>query len=988
MKDGLESKTKMIVSARHPLMPWIVEYAGHLLNRFEVSQDGKTAYERLKGKSARTLGIEFGESILWKRRAVGGALAKATCLWEDGIFLGVRGASGEIIVGDEKGVWKTRSVQRKSPSERWAEGALEVIRHVPWRVSDEDPNMDGEKLQLEGVSRKLEEPEVQLQKDVAVAPSRFMIRKEDLERHGYSANCPGCKSILRGTARQGHSESCRKRLEEELKDDPRIKLQRIKEKEYVERRLEEQERKRRKKEEDAKMEGDEGTTAEPSSAAPTLTERASASNGPSVFEQVPPASVDAPMEESGEKRSMTLEELAQKLKQSKKVRVAPVEGGHPEEDFLMQCLKTLEDLEKSIGSVSCSTDGGEDLPCERRIHHVLQEGGAEMWGSINQEHDEQAWLQEDLETCDTKTGDVLDPTLVREARREEIEYMRSIGLYTKVSISECWEKTGKAPITTKWVDVNKGSSQNPDIRCRLVARDFKVKGEGSRDDLFASMPPLEAKRLLFKMAAATWGGSDPTKIMLVDVKKAHLNGKVGEEIWACIELPEEDAEPGMCGRLVRWLYGMRPAAKAWEEDYAAKLMGAGFRRGVASPTCFFHPSWGMRIVVHGDDFTITGKQRHLNEFARLMGSWYLMTVKGTLGPETGDSRVLRILNRKLWIDDNALVYEADEKHARVLCEHFGLGSDSKGLDSPAAKSEVNEDDPPLEGGEVTEFRGLAARASYLSLDRIDLMFAAKEVCREMAAPRASSWGKLKRLARYVLAHPRAEWRFPFGVFSTMNLKVHSDSDWAGCRATRKSTSGGMISIDGTALKAWSSTQATVATSSGEAELQALVKAASEGLGMQSVASDLGLNLQLEVIVDSSAAQSIASRCGLGRTKHLEVKYLWVQQAVALGRFKVGRVPGEFNPADVVTKPHNVSRFREMLEPFGFKIRGRGLNQVLSLGRWADFEPDDVDFSCFNFGPPDPEGSAGGGGVLGHRYTVMSPPRSVSLHDLRMPQHWL
>jgi hypothetical protein len=331
MKDGLEHKAKMIVGARHPLMPWIVEYAGHLLNRFEASQDGKTAYERLKGKSARTLGIEFGESVLWKRRAVGGALAQATCPWEDGIFLGVRGASGEIVVGNETGVWKTRSIQRKPLSERWAEGALEVIRHVPWRVSDEDPNMDGEKLQLEGTSRKLDEPEVQLQRDVAVAPNRFM--REDLERHGYSANCPGCKSILRGTTRQGHSESCRKRLEEELKDDPRIKLQRIKEKEYVERRLEEQDRKKRKKEEEpngagyAKIEEDESLKAVPPSTVPAFAEGASSSGGPAAYLPAPAARADIPMEGSGEKRGMTLEELAQKLKESKKARVAPVEGG-------------------------------------------------------------------------------------------------------------------------------------------------------------------------------------------------------------------------------------------------------------------------------------------------------------------------------------------------------------------------------------------------------------------------------------------------------------------------------------------------------------------------------------------------------------------------------------------------------------------------------------------------------------------------------------
>jgi hypothetical protein len=248
-----------------------------------------------KGKLARTLGIEFGESVLWKRRPVGGALAKAACLWEDGIFLGIRGASGEIIVADEKGVWKTRSVQRKPPNERWAEGALEVVRHVPWRVSDDDPNMDGERLQTEGLGQRISEPEVQLQREVTVAPHRFRIGKEDLETHGYSANCQGCKSILRGTARQGHSEACRKRLEEALKDDPRLKIQKMREKEYLERRLDEQERKRQRKDDEAtKTEG-----AEPPSTGPAFTESASASGGPAVYEPAPTVQEDVRWKRQG-----------------------------------------------------------------------------------------------------------------------------------------------------------------------------------------------------------------------------------------------------------------------------------------------------------------------------------------------------------------------------------------------------------------------------------------------------------------------------------------------------------------------------------------------------------------------------------------------------------------------------------------------------------------------------------------------------------------
>ena len=59
----------------HPVWAWLVEYAAFLWTRFNVSKDGKTAYERLKGKRAKVHGIEFGEAILWKRRQEGGPSA-------------------------------------------------------------------------------------------------------------------------------------------------------------------------------------------------------------------------------------------------------------------------------------------------------------------------------------------------------------------------------------------------------------------------------------------------------------------------------------------------------------------------------------------------------------------------------------------------------------------------------------------------------------------------------------------------------------------------------------------------------------------------------------------------------------------------------------------------------------------------------------------------------------------------------------------------
>ncbi len=91
----------------------------------------------------------------------------------------------------------------------------------------------------------------------------------------------------------------------------------------------------------------------------------------------------------------------------------------------------------------------------------------------------------------------------------------------------------------------------------------------------------------------------------------------------------------------RWLYGMRPAARAWEEDYAAKLVGAGFRRGVPAPTVFWHPLTDVSIVVHGDDFTALGPEAELPALEAQMKSWYEVKTRGMLGPDPGGDKEIK-----------------------------------------------------------------------------------------------------------------------------------------------------------------------------------------------------------------------------------------------------------------------------------------------------------------------------------------------------------
>ena len=95
--------------------------------------------------------------------------------------------------------------------------------------------------------------------------------------------------------------------------------------------------------------------------------------------------------------------------------------------------------------------------------------------------------------------------------------------------------------------------------------------------------------------------------------------------------------------------------------------------------------------------------------------------------------------------------------------------------------------------------------------------------------------------------------------------VYVDSDWAGS-VDRKSTSGGMVCIGGAASKHWSRTQKARALSSGEAEYYAVVTGSAEGLGAQSLATDLGWKFDVLVKTDSLAAKSVAGRRGLGRLR--------------------------------------------------------------------------------------------------------------------------
>jgi hypothetical protein len=497
------------------------------------------------------------------------------------------------------------------------------------------------------------------------------------------------------------------------------------------------------------------------------------------------------------------------------------------------------------------------------------------------------------EFWDEVTGEPLPAALVRASRAEELDFLKDWDVWEEVPVEECHRVTGRKPLGGRWVDVNKGDARAPVVRCRYVAKDF---ANGKNDEFFAATPPLEALRLLLAHVA---GQSRAEKILVVDARKAHLHAHVDRPIF--VELPPEMARPGWCARLKRCLYGTRDAPKRWEAYVAEVMAKLGFRRGKASPCCFFHPARGLRCVVHGDDFVLAGPPKELEWFKLAVADSFLTKEVGTLGDGAGEVTELRILNRVVRWCAEGLTYEADPRHVDILRQ--GIAGAARSLSAPGTQSrDLNpEDDEELPEASAVLYRSFAARANYLALDRPDLAFAAKELCRRMRNPGKADLEALRRLGRYLLDSPRVVYDFSWGPNGNQ-LVVYADTDFAGCRATRRSTSGGCALWGGKLVKHWSTTQKSITLSSGEAELGGVVKAASEALGLQSVAEDLGVLLRIALCADSSAAIGICRRAGIGRVRHLAVGQLWIQELVRDEVVDLYKVRGEENPADLLTKP--------------------------------------------------------------------------------------
>ena len=508
--------------------------------------------------------------------------------------------------------------------------------------------------------------------------------------------------------------------------------------------------------------------------------------------------------------------------------------------------------------------------------HMLNETGGRLT----------AW--DDVNKCE------LDVEGVKRARETEMKFFHELNAYTRCP-RECVLKEGGKIIDLRWIDTNKGDITNPCYRSRLVAREFNRFKDNS---LYVSTPPLEALRAIISHAA-TLDGEESKEIMVNDVSRAYFYAPVKRILF--IELPAEDKEAkvGEVGRLNVCLYGTRDAAKGWQQALSEHLISLGFVRGKGFPALFHHPGRKVKTLVHGDDYCSAGPKASLDWMEGELAKQYQIK-SHRINSSKGEGSELKVLNRVIRRTEEGYELEGDQRHGELVLEQLDI-NEMKGCMTPGVDvQDTDANERELSGVEAKQFRAIAARCLYMSLDRPEMQYAVKEACRETSAPTSGSWKKLQRIGQFIKERPRTIWRFGWQGKQPV-MDVFGDSNWAGCKKTRKSTSGGAIKIGNHCIKTWSKTQGLIAKSSAEAELYAAVRAASEALGVQTMLEDLGEKIDARVHIDASAAKSIIEREGLDLVRHIEVGVLWLQEQELRRRSPLVNIYGKCNPADLMTK---------------------------------------------------------------------------------------
>ncbi|GJU64764.1 putative ribonuclease H-like domain-containing protein [Tanacetum coccineum] len=336
----------------------------------------------------------------------------------------------------------------------------------------------------------------------------------------------------------------------------------------------------------------------------------------------------------------------------------------------------------------------------------------------------------------------------------------------------------KKAIGTKWVFRNKKDERGIVIRnkARLVVQGHKQEKGIDYEEVFAPMARIEAIRLF--LAYVSFMGF---LVYQMDVKSAFLYGTIKEEVYVTQPPGFIDPDhPDKVYKVVKALYGLHQAPRAWYETLANYLLSNGFKRGKIDQTLFIKKQKGdiLLVYVYVDDIIFGSTNKELcTGFEKLMKDKFQMSSMGEL------TFFLRLQVQQK--EDG--IFISQDKYVAEILKKFNY-SDVNSASTPVDLEKPLVKDGDADDVDVHLYRSMIGSLMYLTASRPDIMFAVCACARFQVTPKTSHLLAVKRIFRYLKGKPTLSlW---YSRDSSFELVAYTDSDYAGATQDRKSTTGG------------------------------------------------------------------------------------------------------------------------------------------------------------------------------------------------------
>lgn len=475
----------------------------------------------------------------------------------------------------------------------------------------------------------------------------------------------------------------------------------------------------------------------------------------------------------------------------------------------------------------------------------------------------------------------------------------------------CKLPSDRTPIGCKWVYKLKTNSGGKIVRykARLVAQGYSQKFGTDYDQVFAPVAKQTTFRILLTLAS-----KNNFIVRHVDAKTAFLNGDLKETIFMKQPPGFEVGDDKVC-LLQKSLYGLKQAARAWNDAIHSALMKARFQRNEADHCLYvrrFDDKW-CYLLIYVDDMLIAAKtMEEINDVTDELMKHFdledLGDVKFYLGIEITKS--------------NEGYYQlCQSTYINNIARDFGLG-DAKCSNVPMnvnyGKSTTIEDDAELKNN--TDYQRLIGCLLYVCVNtRPDIAASVSILAQKVSAPRNQDWNELKRVVRYLKGTLNLKLVLGNNKHTNDPIFGYADANWAEDRSDRKSNSGYIFIVYGAAVSWACRKQSCVALSTTEAEFIALSEACQEVYWLRRLLNGMNCSIDQPTPMfedNQSCLKLIREEKLSNRTKHIDTRYNFVRDYVDKGIVSCEYCPTEQMMADIFTKPLPATKHRDLTAMIG------------------------------------------------------------------------